>query len=44
MRVCGVAKGLSTCADCSEFTCSKLEAFFRAVPAARANLMALRAK
>jgi hypothetical protein len=44
MRLCGLAKGLSTCAACPEFACSKLEAFFKAVPVARANLMELRAK
>jgi hypothetical protein len=36
--------GLSPCADCSEFACSKLEGFFKAVPAARDDLLALRAK
>jgi hypothetical protein len=44
MRVCCLAKGLSTCAACPEFACSKLEAFFGAVPAAKANLTELRAK
>jgi hypothetical protein len=43
MRLCGLAKGLSTCAECPEFACAKLEGFFKAVPAARDNLMALRA-
>jgi len=44
MRVCGLAKGLATCADCAEFACAKLEGFFAAVPHAKGNLMALRAK
>ena len=44
MRVCGLAKGLATCADCPEFACAKLEGFFAAVPAAKSNLMGQRAK
>ena len=44
MRQCGLSKGLTTCAACPEFACAKLEGFFQAVPAARANLMGLRAK
>jgi hypothetical protein len=44
IRLCGLARGLATCADCSEFACCKLEGLFKMVPAAKANLMALRAK
>ena len=44
MRKCGLEKGLSTCAICPDFACAKLEGFFKAVPAAKANLMELRAK
>jgi hypothetical protein len=44
MRQCGLAKGLSTCADCPEFACAKLEGFFQTLPAAQANLLELRAK
>jgi hypothetical protein len=43
MRVCGIAKGASTCADCPDYSCTKLEGFFKMVPAARENLNALRA-
>jgi hypothetical protein len=44
MRQCGLAKGLATCADCPEFACARLEGFFKMVPAARDNLMSLRAR
>ncbi|MBN2369827.1 MAG: DUF3795 domain-containing protein [Vicinamibacteria bacterium] len=44
MRLCGLGKGLSTCADCPEFACTKLESIFKMVPAAKDNLMGLRAK
>ncbi len=44
MRQCGLAKGLTTCAECAEFACAKLEGFFKAVPVAKENLTALRAK
>jgi hypothetical protein len=43
MRLCGLAKGVSTCADCPEFACARLEGFFKSVPDAKANLLALRA-
>ena len=44
IRRCGMAKGLSSCAVCPELGCPKLEGFFKLVPAARDNLMALRAR
>jgi hypothetical protein len=44
MRLCGMAKGLVTCADCSEFACSKLEGLFKMVPVAKDNLIELRSK
>lgn len=43
IRLCGLGKGVSTCADCPQFACSKLEGFFTMAPAARENLAALRA-
>jgi Protein of unknown function (DUF3795) len=44
MRACGAGRGLSTCADCPEFACKKLEEFMQMVPAARPNLEALRTR
>jgi hypothetical protein len=43
MRACGVSKGVSTCAACTEYPCAKLEKFFAMVPTARATLDGLRA-
>ncbi len=43
IRACGVARNLSNCAHCSEYsTCSKLAGFLQFVPTARATLDAIR--
>ncbi len=42
IRLCGLGKGVSTCADCPEYACAKLEGFFKNAPAAKENLAALR--
>ena len=44
IRLCGLKRGLTTCASCPEFACDKLEGFFKNVPDARANLEALRGR
>ena len=42
IRLCGIGRGFSTCAECPEFACQKLEGFMASVPAARSNLESLR--
>ncbi len=42
IRKCGVEKGVSTCADCRDYVCEKLEAFFQMAPQARSALDGLR--
>ena len=42
IRACVVGRGYAHCAACPEFGCAKIESFFKAVPAARATLEALR--
>ena len=42
IRKCCVGKGLSTCAECTDFPCAELQQFFRSVPAAKVNLESLR--
>ncbi len=41
-RACATSRGLSTCAECPDYACERLESFLKAVPEARANLEALR--
>jgi hypothetical protein len=43
IRLCGLEKKVSTCAACPDFGCEKLESMIKNIPAARANLLALRA-
>ena len=42
IRACAVSKGYATCADCAEYPCERLGAFFGYVPQARTTLDALR--
>jgi hypothetical protein len=42
IRLCGESKGYTTCAECPDYACEKLTAFFKETPDARANLEALR--
>ena len=42
VRKCGVEKGVATCAACADYGCATLEAFIGNIPAARANLDAVR--
>ncbi len=42
IRLCGVGKGYSTCAECPDYACDKLTAFFKETPDARTNLETLR--
>ena len=42
IRACAIARGLQNCAECPDFACAQLEAFFQMVPPARATLEALR--
>jgi hypothetical protein len=41
-RACVRSKGLTSCADCSDYPCEMLEQFFGFVPKAKENLEALR--
>lgn len=41
-RACVRSKGLKNCSECSDFPCEMLSQFFGYVPAAKANLEALR--
>jgi len=42
IRKCGLEKEVDNCALCSEYSCDKLEAFFKMAPDAKANLEKLR--
>ena len=42
VRSCTVARGVANCAECPDYACEKIEAFFNFVPQARKNLDALR--
>ena len=42
IRACGLQRGFSTCADCGDFPCERLQGFFAMVPPARETLQALR--
>ncbi len=42
MRACGIQKGVETCAQCPEYACDKLAAFFEYVPEAKLVLDTLR--
>jgi len=38
IRRCARGKGVQTCADCGEYACERLEAFFATEPAAKTRL------
>ena len=38
IRLCGIEKKIENCADCQEYTCDKLEDFFKMVPNCRVTL------
>ena len=42
IRACGTEKGVATCAECSDYACDKLTAFFEYVPEAKLELDGLR--
>jgi hypothetical protein len=42
IHTCGLERGLTNCAACSEYACEKLGKFFVIAPQARLNLEALR--
>jgi hypothetical protein len=42
IRLCGVEKAVATCAECSDYGCTKLMGFLANVPDAKANLEARR--
>lgn len=42
IRKCAIKKSVSTCAECSDFSCSLLEKVLRTAPQARTTLEALR--
>jgi hypothetical protein len=42
IRSCAKQKRLESCADCSEYACERLEAFFAGEPAAKARLDEIR--
>ena len=42
IRLCGIGKGLDNCSQCANYACSKLEEFFKMVPAAKETLDAER--
>jgi hypothetical protein len=42
IRRCAREKSVSTCADCGEYVCKKLEEFFHMVPASKKRLEAIR--
>lgn len=42
IRACAVTKNGKTCADCGDYVCEKLDAFFKMAPDAKASLDALR--
>ncbi len=39
IRACGIGNGVENCGRCADFPCSKIEAFFAIVPAARGTLL-----
>ena len=43
IRKCARGRSLKTCAECADYACDRLTAFFKTVPDARANLEARRA-
>lgn len=42
IRLCAVERGLENCAACPDYACAELNAFFKMVPQAQANLDSLR--
>jgi hypothetical protein len=38
IRACGIAKGHNNCSQCAEYSCEKLNEFFKMVPEAKATL------
>ena len=43
VRKCAVERSLTTCAECGDYACEKLQAFWKNAPQARDNLELLRA-
>jgi hypothetical protein len=43
IRLCGQSRGYAACAQCPDYACEKLLAFFAETPDARTNLEAIRA-
>ncbi len=42
IRACAEEKGYSTCAECDQYACEKLQGFFQLAPQAKSNLELLR--
>jgi len=42
IRLCGVEKGVATCAHCKDYPCDKLNEFLQYVPPAKAKLEEIR--
>ena len=42
IRLCGIEKAVTTCAECADYGCAKLVGFLADVPDAKANLEARR--
>jgi len=42
IRLCGLKRDITTCADCNEYACSRLTDFFKHVPDAEKNLEMLK--
>lgn len=42
VRACAVEHSFTTCAECDQYVCEKLENFFKMAPQAKANLDVLR--
>ena len=38
IRACGIEKGLMNCSQCAEYSCEKLNEFFKMVPVAKVTL------
>ncbi len=42
IRKCGKEKGILNCAHCDEYTCDRLNEFFKSVPSAKVTLNSIR--
>jgi hypothetical protein len=42
IRACALEKGLTSCAECDQYACEKLQGFFQMAPHAKENLERLR--